>query len=90
MKGIGSPHTPKEFVWPLSIIIQAITSDSKDEINECVEMLLHSTNGTNYMHESVHKDDESRYSRPWFAWANSLFSYMILLKQDCIKGIEIV
>jgi meiotically up-regulated gene 157 (Mug157) protein len=29
--------------------------------------------GTGYMHESFHKDDASKFTRPWFAWANTLF-----------------
>ncbi len=88
LKGIGSPHTPINRVWPLSIIIRALTSDDKDEINECVNMLINSTNGTGYIHEAIDKDDESVFSRAWFAWANSLFSYMILAKKDLIDDID--
>lgn len=80
LKGIGSPHTPKNRVWPLSLIIQALTSENKVEINECVDMLVNSTGGTGYIHEGVDKDDDTIYSRAWFAWANSLFAYMIMEK----------
>ena len=82
LKGIGSPHTLKDRVWPLSLIIRALTSADKDEIRECVEMLVNSTGGTGYIHESVDKDDDRVYSRPWFAWANSLFSYMVIEKKN--------
>ena len=30
------------------------------------------------MHESISIYDESDYTRPWFAWANSYFAEMIL------------
>jgi meiotically up-regulated gene 157 (Mug157) protein len=30
------------------------------------------------MHESFHPDDPSRFSRPWFAWANSLFAQFVM------------
>jgi meiotically up-regulated gene 157 (Mug157) protein len=30
------------------------------------------------MHESFWKDDPTKYTRPWFAWANTLFGEMIL------------
>ena len=81
LKGIGSPHTPKDRVWPLSLIIQALTSEDVEEIRNCTNMILNSTGGTGYIHEAVDKDDDSIYSRSWFAWANSLFAYMILEKQ---------
>ncbi len=82
LKGIGSPHTPKNRVWPLSLIIRALTSEDKAEINECVQMIINSTAGTGYIHEGVDKDDDTIYSRAWFAWANSLFAYMIIEKQS--------
>ena len=87
LKGIGSPHTPKNRVWPLSLTMQGITSNSKEEILDCYNMLINSTNGTNLMHESIDVNDTSIYSRPWFAWANSLFSYFVLSKEDIIKNI---
>lgn len=82
LKGIGSPHTPKDRIWPLSLIIRALTSEDREEIQECVQMLVNSTGGTGYIHEAVDKDDDRVYSRPWFAWANSLFAYMIIEKRD--------
>ena len=30
------------------------------------------------MHEAFNKDDASKYSRPWFAWANTLFGELII------------
>lgn len=30
------------------------------------------------MHESFWKDDAAKYTRPWFAWANSLFGELCL------------
>jgi hypothetical protein len=34
--------------------------------------------GTGFMHESFAKDDAAKYTRPWFAWANTLFGELIL------------
>jgi hypothetical protein len=34
--------------------------------------------GTGFMHEAFDADDPSQYSRPWFAWANSLFGELML------------
>ena len=41
-------------------------------------MLKASHAGTGFLHESFHQDDVTRYTRPWFAWANSLFGELIL------------
>jgi meiotically up-regulated gene 157 (Mug157) protein len=82
LKGIGSPHTPEGRVWPLSLCMQALTSEDETEIKEILQMLFDSTDGTGYMHEGVDCNDVSAYSRPWFVWANSMFAYMILCKQN--------
>ena len=85
LKGIGSPHTPANRVWPLALAMQGITSNDEKEIIDCYNMLLTSTNGTGLMHEGVDVDDVSKYSRSWFAWANSVFAYFVLEKQEIIK-----
>jgi meiotically up-regulated gene 157 (Mug157) protein len=41
-------------------------------------MLKNASAGTDYMHESFQKDDATKYTRRWFAWANNLFGEMIL------------
>ena len=55
-----------------------MTSDNDKEIKWCVETLLNTDAGTGFMHESFHKDDPSKFTRKWFAWANTLFGEMIL------------
>ena len=86
LKGVGSPHTPKNRVWPLSLIIRALTSTDRAEIIENTKMILNSTGGTGYIHEGVDKDDDTVYSRAWFAWANSLFAYMVIEKQEILAN----
>lgn len=82
--GIGSPHTPDGYVWPLSLIVQAMTSTDPEEIRNCVNMIAHSTGGTHYVHESVQKDNDKVFTRPWFAWANSFFADLVLTKADVL------
>ena len=84
LKGIGSPHTPPNRVWPLAVAMQGITSEDTAEIRRCFEMLVNSTNETGYMHEGIDVNDVSVYSRPWFAWANSLFAYFVLTKEKVL------
>lgn len=76
-KGIGSPHTGKDMIWPLSLIMQALTSHDDDEIAEVLETLKRSADNTGFMHEAFNKDNVSDFTRPWFAWANSFFGLLI-------------
>jgi len=77
-EGIGSPHTLQDRIWPISLIMRALTSDDDDEILLMLRYLKNTHAGTGFMHESFHKDDASDFTRKWFAWANSLFGELIL------------
>lgn len=76
--GIGSPHTLKDMIWPMTIIMQALTSSDTEEIKECLRLLKTTHAGTGFMHESFHKDDPAKFTRKWFAWANTLFGELII------------
>ena len=76
--GIGSPHTLPGKIWPMTIIIQAMTSTDKAEIKNCLEMLKTTHAGKGFMHESFEKDNPADYTRSWFAWANTLFGELII------------
>jgi uncharacterized protein len=77
-RGLGSPHTPQGYIWPIGLIMQALTTSDHDEQNALVHMLISTTAGTGYMHESFDPDDPAAYTRSWFAWANSLFGELIM------------
>ena len=76
--GIGGPHVGLDYIWPMSIIMQAMTSTSEKEIAQCLHWLKASHAGTGFMHESFHKDNASKFTRKWFAWANTLFGELML------------
>ncbi len=76
--GGGGPHSGLGMIWPLAITVQALTSESKEEIAACLKTLKATHAGTGFMHESFFKDDAAKYTRPWFAWANTLFGELIL------------
>lgn len=76
-KGMGSPHTPAGYVWHIGIVMQALTSDSREEILECLDMLAKTHAGTNYMHESFNPSAPEEFTRSWFAWANTLFAELL-------------
>ena len=77
-KGVGSPHTPPEYIWHIALSMQGLTSTSREERLQLLDMLENSDAGTGFMHEGFHKDDPSKFTRPWFAWSNSLFSEFVM------------
>ncbi|MDR1557903.1 MAG: glycoside hydrolase family 125 protein [Tannerellaceae bacterium] len=81
-EGIGGPHIGFDYIWPMSLIMRAATSADSDEIRYCIQTLRDTDGGTGFMHESFHKDDASRFTRKWFAWANTLFGELILKLVD--------
>ena len=76
-EGIGGPHVGADYIWPISITMRGLTATDDEEIKKCLDMLQHSHAGTGFMHESFHKDDATKFTRPWFAWANTLFGEFI-------------
>lgn len=76
-QGIGSPHTGLDRIWPISVVMQGLTSKSETEIRECLRILKSCHAGKGFMHESFHKDDPAQFTRSWFAWANTIFGEFI-------------
>lgn len=80
--GVGSPHTPENYVWHISLAIQAMTSLEDEEKARILDTLISSTAGTGFMHEGFDKDEPANFTRSWFAWANSLFAELVLRLYD--------
>jgi meiotically up-regulated gene 157 (Mug157) protein len=76
-EGIGGPHIGRDSIWPMSQMMFALTSDSPTETKRMIQMLKASSAGTGFMHESYNKNDVKQFTRPWFAWANTLFGELI-------------
>ena len=81
--GVTSPHVGVcDHFWPLATIMQAMTTDDEKEIHQCLRTLKETHAGTFAMHESIDVDNPHRYTRHWFAWANSMFGELILKIND--------
>lgn len=80
--GIGSPHTGRRAIWPLALIVQALTSDSEREITACLQALMASAAHSGLMHESFDADAPHRHTRPWFAWANAMLAELVLVLHE--------
>jgi meiotically up-regulated gene 157 (Mug157) protein len=77
-EGVGGPHLGLNMIWPMSIIMRALTSTDDTEIRQCLRWLRNTTAGTGFMHESFEKDDPGKFTRAWFAWANTLFGELTM------------
>ncbi len=77
-EGIGGPHVGLHMIWPMAIMVRALTSTDEEEITRCLCTLKATHAGTGFMHESFHKDDPTQFTRAWFAWANTLFGELML------------
>ena len=93
-EGIGGPHVGYDMAWPMSIMMKAFTSQEDAEIKECIEMLMRTDAGTGFMHESFNVNDPYDFTRPWFAWQNTLFGELIIKliddgKLDLLNSIDI-
>lgn len=76
-EGVGGPHIGRDMIWPMAIIMRAFTSTDDNEIRNCIKTLASTHGGTGFMHESFHKDDPTKFTRHWFAWANTLFGELL-------------
>jgi uncharacterized protein len=77
-EGEGSPHAGLGMIWPLGIITRALTTSDPKEIAAALATLKATHAGTGFMHESFSRNDATKFTRKWFAWANTLFGELIL------------
>ena len=80
--GIGGPHIGPGYIWPMSIIMPAFTSQDDEEIQDCIIQLMTTDAGTGFMHESFDVNNPAHFTRSWFAWANTLFGELIVKLVD--------
>ena len=76
--GPGGPHVGMGMIWPLGLIVQGLTSLDDQEIEQCLAILQRTHAGTGFMHEAFNKDDPKKFTRSWFAWANTIFGELVL------------
>jgi len=76
--GPGGPHVGMNMIWPLGLIVQGLTSIDDAEIRLCLTTLQKTHAGTGFMHEAFNKNDPDKFTRKWFAWANTIFGELVL------------
>lgn len=80
--GIGGPHIGLRNAWPMSVLVQAMTSDNDEEIMDCLARVKNVSvfgliNESVDVYRGVGSTGDGM-TRSWFAWANSVFARTIL------------
>lgn len=77
-KGIGSSHTPHNYIWPIALAIEGMTTTNKKEKKRILDMLAANDGGTDLMHEGFDVNNADNYTREWFSWANMMFCELLM------------
>lgn len=77
-KGIGSSHTPENYVWPIALAMEGLTTDSQSEKERILNILVNTDAGTHLMHEGFDVNNPNHYTREWFSWANMMYCELLM------------
>lgn len=78
--GVGSPHTPKDYIWHIALVMEALTSADEADTQRILNLLMSTDAGTGFMHEGFDCNNPDNFTRSWFAWANTLFAIFVIDK----------
>lgn len=79
--GVGSPHTGEDNIWPLALVVQAMTSTEQSEKDAMLANLMKvqsKSSAKNGLSESFNKDQASMITRTWFAWPNAMLAEYLM------------
>lgn len=82
-KGIGSPHTPENYIWHIALAMQGLTTKDLNEKKMLLDFIMSTHADQWYMHEGFNVDNHYEFTRVWFAWANTIVSEFFI---DCINN----
>jgi hypothetical protein len=77
-QGVGSPHTPAGYIWPIAIAMEGLTTRDPEEKRRKLRLLVETDGGAGMMHESFDANDPGKFTREWFSWANMMFCELAL------------
>ena len=81
-EGIGSPHTPKGYIWPMSLVIRAIVDPS---VSKEMRAKIEESKVRGKLHESFYKDDPRRLTREDFNWPNELYKELVVSDREPVN-----
>ncbi len=65
------------YIWIALTKIKARTARNAEELVDAINRLKQASSGSGFMHEAVWMHNPERFTRAWFAWANSVFGDLI-------------
>jgi meiotically up-regulated gene 157 (Mug157) protein len=77
-RGIGSFHTPDDYVWPLALVMEGLTATSHAQVLDVLNELLASDPGDHLLHESFDVNNPRLFTRQVFVWPNALFAEFVM------------
>jgi meiotically up-regulated gene 157 (Mug157) protein len=66
----------------MSLIVRALAGADDATVRLCLRTLRDTDADTGFIHESFDANNPTHFTRPWFAWANSLFGALIVQLAD--------
>lgn len=88
--GVGSSHTPKDYIWHMSLAMIGLTSSDRAVKKQMLDKMAETDADKNALHEGFHKNNPNEYTREWFSWPNMLFCELMLDYYGYkLKGAEI-
>jgi len=72
--GEGSPHTPTGWVWPMALVVQALTARDASETRRLLSRVRSTRSAEGLLYESFNPDNPFQHTRTSFGWANALFA----------------
>ena len=80
-QGLGSPHTPHGYIWPLALCVQALTTTDEREVDQVFGWIAVSDVGDHRLHESFNSEWPESFTREDFAWPNALYAELVLTRR---------
>lgn len=83
LSGIGSPHTPPHYVWPISLAMEGLTTTDRQLVEEKINIIAKTDAGTLQCHEGIDVNNPENYTREWFSWANMTYCSLVFHYLKC-------
>jgi meiotically up-regulated gene 157 (Mug157) protein len=76
-QGLGSPHTPANWIWPLGMIARGLTALSESETRSALKTLAETDGEDGLIHESFDPNDFRKFTRAEFGWGNAMYAELL-------------